>query len=237
LQFQTFDESYVERLREGDFRTQEHFVAYFSELIQLKLRSRLHSPQAIEDVRQETFARVFAALRKDYPRMQSFARPGDFILNASSDYLSLSAYAARRASGAISLLVANRDTVTNLNAQITLNGFVPGSSATLRSFGIPQDEATRTNGPAAAKDIATNSIANAAGTFSYNFAPLSLSLFTLSPAAPTLTALSGQPPGQFAFQLNGQSNVRYYIQTSPNLTAWTTVASVILNLDETITKQ
>src|SRR5690348_3859932 len=63
LQFQAFDESYVERLRSGDFRTQEHFVAYFSELIQLKLRARLRSPQAIEDVRQETFARVFAALR------------------------------------------------------------------------------------------------------------------------------------------------------------------------------
>jgi RNA polymerase sigma-70 factor, ECF subfamily len=62
LQLQSFDESYVERLRTGDFRTQEHFVAYFSELIQLKLRSRLHSPQAIEDVRQETFTRVFAAL-------------------------------------------------------------------------------------------------------------------------------------------------------------------------------
>jgi len=63
LELQSFDESYVERLRAGDFRTQEHFVAYFSELIQLKLRSRLHSPQAIEDVRQETFTRVFAALR------------------------------------------------------------------------------------------------------------------------------------------------------------------------------
>jgi len=63
LQLQSFDESYVERLQAGDFRTQEHFVAYFSELIQLKLRSRLHSPQAIEDVRQETFTRVFTALR------------------------------------------------------------------------------------------------------------------------------------------------------------------------------
>ena len=61
MQFQEFDDSYLERLRAGDFRTQEHFVAYFSELIQLKLRSRLRSPQAIEDVRQETFARVFAA--------------------------------------------------------------------------------------------------------------------------------------------------------------------------------
>jgi len=58
LQFQSFDETYVERLRAGDFRVQEHFVAYFSELIQLKLRSRLNSPQAIEDVRQETFTRV-----------------------------------------------------------------------------------------------------------------------------------------------------------------------------------
>ncbi|MBZ5655768.1 MAG: sigma-70 family RNA polymerase sigma factor [Acidobacteriia bacterium] len=63
LQFQSFDASYVERLRAGDFRTQDHFVAYFSELIQIKLRSRLKSPQAIEDVRQETFARFFTALR------------------------------------------------------------------------------------------------------------------------------------------------------------------------------
>jgi hypothetical protein len=161
--------------------------------------------------------------------MQSFARPGDFILNASSDYPLISAYAARRASGAVSLLVANRDTVTNLNAQITLNGFVSDSSATLRSFGIPQDEATRTNGPAAAKDIATNSIANAGGIFNYNFAPLSLSLFTLAPAAPTLTAISGQPPGQFVFQLNGQASVRYYIQSSPDLANWTTVATNTLS--------
>jgi len=63
LQLQAFDESYVQRLRDGDFRTQEHFVAYFSELIQLKLRSRVNSIQAIEDIRQETFARVFIALR------------------------------------------------------------------------------------------------------------------------------------------------------------------------------
>jgi RNA polymerase sigma-70 factor (ECF subfamily) len=64
LQFYDFDESYLERLCSGDFRTEEHFVAYFSELIRLKLRSRLRSPQAIEDVRQETFVRVFALLRK-----------------------------------------------------------------------------------------------------------------------------------------------------------------------------
>ena len=65
LRFHSFDESYLERLRAGDFRTEEHFVAYFSELIRLKLRSRLRSPQAIEDVRQETFVRVFTALRRE----------------------------------------------------------------------------------------------------------------------------------------------------------------------------
>ena len=65
MQFQEFDDSYLERLRAGDFRTQEHFVAYFSELIQIKLRSRLQSPQDIEDVRQETFVRVLTALRNE----------------------------------------------------------------------------------------------------------------------------------------------------------------------------
>src|SRR6185503_11556848 len=64
LQFHAFDAPYVENLRAGDLRTQEHFVGYFTELLHLKLRSRLQSPQAIEDVRQETFARVIAGLRK-----------------------------------------------------------------------------------------------------------------------------------------------------------------------------
>ena len=63
LQFQSFDESYLSRLRSGDFRTQENFSAYFSALIKIKLGSRLKSPEAIEDVRQETFVRFFVALR------------------------------------------------------------------------------------------------------------------------------------------------------------------------------
>ena len=53
-QFQSFDEPYLERLRAGDVRTQEHFGAYFSALIQVKLRSRLQSREAVEDARQES---------------------------------------------------------------------------------------------------------------------------------------------------------------------------------------
>lgn len=81
----SFDESYVERLCGGDFRTQEHFVAYFAELIQLKLRSRLHSPQAIEDVRQETFARVFSALRSGHMRQPD--RLGAFVNSICNNVL------------------------------------------------------------------------------------------------------------------------------------------------------
>ncbi len=64
LQLQAFDADYLEALRAGDPRTEEHFVCYFTELLQLKLRSRLRSPQAVEDVRQETFARVLITIRK-----------------------------------------------------------------------------------------------------------------------------------------------------------------------------
>ena len=64
LEFDSFDAAYVELLRAGDIRTQEHFGAYFSTLIQVKLRSRLQSREAIEDVRQETFARFYVALRE-----------------------------------------------------------------------------------------------------------------------------------------------------------------------------
>ncbi len=63
LQFTAFDTSYLERLQRGDVRTEQHFVAYFSELLRLKLRSRLNSKETIEDVRQETFVRVLALVR------------------------------------------------------------------------------------------------------------------------------------------------------------------------------
>jgi len=65
LQFESFDADYIESLCAGDHGTEEHFVGYFTELLHLKLRSRLQSPHAIEDVRQETFARVLRVLRKD----------------------------------------------------------------------------------------------------------------------------------------------------------------------------
>jgi len=61
----SFDEVYLQRLRERDRVTEQHFVAYFSKLLLIKLRSRLRSSQEVEDVRQETFVRVLKAVRTE----------------------------------------------------------------------------------------------------------------------------------------------------------------------------
>lgn len=59
-----FDAGYVQRLREGDPATEEHFALYFGELIQMKAASRLRSPSRADDVRQETLLRVLRNLRQ-----------------------------------------------------------------------------------------------------------------------------------------------------------------------------
>ena len=86
MQFQAFDEAYLQRLCSGDFRTETHFVAYFSELIQLKLRSRVNSPQTVEDLRQETFARVFVALRTE-GKLRQPERLGAFVNSVCNNVL------------------------------------------------------------------------------------------------------------------------------------------------------
>jgi len=65
MDFFAFDKAYVERLRDGDPPTEHHFVAYFEHLLRIKLRSRMLTNDKVEDLRQETFIRVIAALRRE----------------------------------------------------------------------------------------------------------------------------------------------------------------------------
>lgn len=58
-----FDKEYVERLRDGDPPTEQHFVSYFNQLLRIKLRARMLSADVVDDLRQETFIRVIAAVR------------------------------------------------------------------------------------------------------------------------------------------------------------------------------
>ncbi len=155
--------------------------------------------------------------------MQSFVRPGDTILEASSDYLALSAYAARKADGALAMLVINKTPTNVINARISLTNFVPGPAAILRSYGIQQDEATRTNGAAAAQDIYTNTI-SVPGVFTNSFPAYTLTLLTFEPSASQLS-VPVISSGQVVLTLEGQSGTPYIIQSSSDLTHWNSVST------------
>ena len=60
-----FDKLYVDRLRDGDASTEQHFASYFGQILNIMLRARYLSPERIDDVRQETLARVIATLRRE----------------------------------------------------------------------------------------------------------------------------------------------------------------------------
>jgi N-acetylneuraminic acid mutarotase len=159
--------------------------------------------------------------------MQFFAQPGDTILSPASGDALLSIYAAQRLDGSVSVLMINKDPTNSYTRNVALNGFAPGSTATIRSYGMPQDDAAESNSVVpGAQDIATNSFSSAGATFSYSFAPYSLTLFTLAPVSPALVVA---PPtnhaGNFVFQLQGQSGVPYVLETSPDLAHWTPVAT------------
>lgn len=86
MEFFAFDEVYFRRLRDRDPVTEQHFVSYFSDLLQIKLRARLHSAQAVQDVKQETFVRVFSAIRSE-AGIRSPERLGAFVNSVCNNVL------------------------------------------------------------------------------------------------------------------------------------------------------
>jgi RNA polymerase sigma-70 factor (ECF subfamily) len=63
LELFSFDANYVQRLKDGDGPTEEHFARYFGNLIRIKASIRMRSREALEDIRQETLMRVLRNLR------------------------------------------------------------------------------------------------------------------------------------------------------------------------------
>lgn len=78
-----FDDDYVRRLREGDRETANHFHAYFRDLLLLKLRNRLRSMDAIDEVRQEVFLRSLERL----DRLKDPSRLGAFVNSVCENVL------------------------------------------------------------------------------------------------------------------------------------------------------
>jgi RNA polymerase sigma-70 factor (ECF subfamily) len=65
MEIPVFNQTYLERLRQGDPETEHHFSCYFGDLLSIKLRQRIRSPQLLQDAKQETFLRVLTAVRRD----------------------------------------------------------------------------------------------------------------------------------------------------------------------------
>jgi len=125
------------------------------------------------------------------------------------------------------VLVINKDMTSSLEGQIDLANYVPGSTATVLSYGLAQDQAAETNGAASLQDLYTNTFSTASTNFSYEFPPLTMTLFTFTPAAATLSAL-GVSNGNAQILLRGQAGVPYVIQGSPDLSTWSNVTTVSL---------
>src|SRR5258708_3964069 len=81
-----FDAGYLARLKAGDKQTEQHFEAYFSNVIWLKLRNRVRARHLIDEIRQETFTRVINYLKSgkiiQYPE-----RFGAFVLSTCNNVM------------------------------------------------------------------------------------------------------------------------------------------------------
>jgi RNA polymerase sigma-70 factor (ECF subfamily) len=78
LDYAAFDADYLARLKHGDPETEQHFTSYFSNAIWLKLRNRVRARHLIDEIRQETFARVLKYLQSG-KQVQYPERFGGFV--------------------------------------------------------------------------------------------------------------------------------------------------------------
>src|SRR6266571_5348004 len=126
--------------------------------------------------------------------LQYFARGGDLLAPAGSDYSLLSPYAARRADGSLTLLVINKTAASALNANIIINGYSPNGTLYAYSYGVPQDEAARTGVGSA--DIALNTYTGVGSTFAFTFPAYSATVLALNGATPPPPPATRQPDNQ-----------------------------------------
>src|SRR6267154_114644 len=80
-----FSREYVERLIAEDPDVERHSAGYFTDLLTLKLRSRLRSKALVEDAIQETFTRVLTTLKSG--GLQSPERLGAFVNSVCNNVL------------------------------------------------------------------------------------------------------------------------------------------------------
>jgi alpha-L-arabinofuranosidase len=120
--------------------------------------------------------------------LQHFARGGDQLISAASDYPLVSVCAAERTKGGLTLLIVNKSPSNAFNTNITISGASPGSAGTLYSYGIPQDNAAETGIGSA--DIATSPVTGLSTNFSYSFPAYSANVIAFGSGSSSPTATS-----------------------------------------------
>lgn len=112
-----------------------------------------------------------------YKLLKHFARGGELVVPAQSDYTSLGVYAVRAGGRSLRLLLINKHPSATLNASIEIPGLKPGRKARVYSYGIPQDEAARTGEGSA--DVQQSELVISGSTLSYSPAPYSATVIDL----------------------------------------------------------
>ena len=86
MDFFAFQKPYVDRLREGDPATEQHFASFVGKFLRIKLRARMLSPDAVDDLTKETLLRVIAKLRSCDGSNEP-ERFGNFVLEQLEEIL------------------------------------------------------------------------------------------------------------------------------------------------------
>jgi len=111
--------------------------------------------------------------------LKYFARGGEEVVQASSDYGSLGVYAVRGEDRSVRILVINKHPSAALNTVITLPALKKGEKAKMFSYGIEQDEAAHSGTGSA--DIQQSTLTLSGSTLTFSPGPYSVHVIQLIP--------------------------------------------------------
>lgn len=119
--------------------------------------------------------------------LRHFARGGEQVVKATSDYRGLSAFAVRGTDGGLRVLLVNKHPTAPLTANLSFTGWMPSGTATAYRYGIPQDEAARTGRGSA--DVQQSAFAAPGSAFTYTAEPYSANVLVIPGAEARATSL------------------------------------------------
>jgi alpha-L-arabinofuranosidase len=109
--------------------------------------------------------------------LKHFARGGEKVVEAGSDYGSLGVYAVKGADKSLRILVINKHPSATLNATFAIPKLRKHETAKVFSYGIPQDEAARTGEGSA--DVQQSTITLEGPTLTFSPGPYSVHVIQL----------------------------------------------------------